>query len=34
VWYQANNTYFSVKGITVTPITGMMFPTLRFIQHG
>ncbi|MFD1050592.1 hypothetical protein ACFQ1S_36235 [Kibdelosporangium lantanae] len=34
VWYQANNTYFSVKGITVTPITGMMFPTLRFIQRG
>ncbi|WP_330241456.1 ABC transporter substrate-binding protein [Streptomyces sp. NBC_00525] len=34
VWYQANNTYFSVKGITVTPITGMMFPTLRFVQRG
>ncbi|MET9145789.1 ABC transporter substrate-binding protein [Streptomyces sp. NPDC004042] len=34
VWYQANNTYFSMKGITVTPITGMMFPTLRFIQRG
>ncbi|WP_163505387.1 ABC transporter substrate-binding protein [Fodinicola acaciae] len=34
VWYQANNTYFSVKGIKVTPITGMMFPTLRFIQRG
>lgn len=34
VWYQANNMYFSVKGITVTPITGMMFPTLRFIQRG
>ncbi|MDI3387814.1 ABC transporter substrate-binding protein [Streptomyces sp. B-S-A8] len=34
VWYQANNTYFSIKGITVTPITGMMFPTLRFIQRG
>ncbi|GLZ42543.1 ABC transporter substrate-binding protein [Actinokineospora sp. NBRC 105648] len=34
VWYQADNTYFSVKGITVTPITGMMFPTLRFIQRG
>lgn len=34
VWYQAKNTYFSVKGITVTPITGMMFPTLRFIQRG
>lgn len=34
VWYQADNTYFSKKGITVTPITGMMFPTLRFIQRG
>lgn len=34
VWYQADNTYFSVKGVTVTPITGMMFPTLRFIQRG
>lgn len=34
VWYQANNTYFSDKGITVTPITGMMFPTLRYIQRG
>ncbi|MFE6774939.1 ABC transporter substrate-binding protein [Streptomyces sp. NPDC057702] len=34
VWYQADNTYFSKKGITVTPITGMMFPTLRFLQRG
>ncbi|MCW5252559.1 MULTISPECIES: ABC transporter substrate-binding protein [unclassified Streptomyces] len=34
VWYQANNTYFSTKDITVTPITGMMFPTLRFVQRG
>ncbi|CAM3909110.1 ABC transporter substrate-binding protein [Kibdelosporangium persicum] len=34
VWYQADNIYFSVKGITVTPVTGMMFPTLRFIQRG
>ncbi|WP_020497963.1 ABC transporter substrate-binding protein [Sciscionella marina] len=34
VWYQADNTYFSVRGIKVTPITGMMFPTLRFIQRG
>ncbi|WP_033288002.1 ABC transporter substrate-binding protein [Amycolatopsis jejuensis] len=34
VWYQADNLYFSVKGITVTPVTGMMFPTLRFIQRG
>ncbi|MGY1814652.1 ABC transporter substrate-binding protein [Blastococcus sp. SYSU D00820] len=33
VWYQAENTYFSVDGITITPITGMMFPTLRFIQR-
>ncbi|MDG3017003.1 ABC transporter substrate-binding protein [Speluncibacter jeojiensis] len=34
VWYQANNTYFSVHGIKVTPITGTMFPPLRFIQRG
>ncbi|MFF8811293.1 ABC transporter substrate-binding protein [Streptomyces pactum] len=34
VWYQADNTYFSVKGVKVTPITGMMFPTLRFVQRG
>ncbi|MFF5721203.1 ABC transporter substrate-binding protein [Streptomyces buecherae] len=34
VWYQADNTYFSKKGVTVTPITGMMFPTLRFLQRG
>ena len=34
VWYQADNTFFSVPGITVTPVTGMMFPTLRFIQRG
>ncbi|GAA3045276.1 ABC transporter substrate-binding protein [Actinokineospora globicatena] len=34
VWYQADNTYFSVKGIKVQPVTGMMFPTLRFIQRG
>ena len=34
VWYQADNIYFSDKGITVTPITGMMFPTLQFIQRG
>lgn len=33
VWYQADNLYYSVKGITVTPVTGMMFPTLRFIQR-
>lgn len=34
VWYQSNNTYFSTQGITVTPVTGMMFPTLRYIQQG
>ncbi|MEF2978631.1 ABC transporter substrate-binding protein [Subtercola sp. YIM 133946] len=34
VWYQANNIYVSSPGITVTPITGMMFPTLRYIQQG
>lgn len=33
VWYQAHDTYFSVPGIKVTPITGMKFPTLRFIQR-
>lgn len=34
VWYQANNIYVSTPGIEVTPITGMMFPTLRYIQQG
>ncbi|GAA3697390.1 ABC transporter substrate-binding protein [Arthrobacter ginkgonis] len=34
VWYQSDNTYFSADGITVTPVTGMMFPTLRHIQQG
>lgn len=34
VWYQADNTYFSAEGITVQPVIGMMFPTLRYIQHG
>ncbi|GAA2978877.1 ABC transporter substrate-binding protein [Actinokineospora diospyrosa] len=34
VWYQADNMYFSAKGIKVQPVTGMMFPTLRFIQRG
>lgn len=34
VWYQANNMYYSTPGITVEPITGMMFPTLRYIQQG
>jgi peptide/nickel transport system substrate-binding protein len=32
VWYQAANTYHSLPDISVTGITGMMFPTLRFIQ--
>lgn len=34
VWYQADNTYFTVNGITLTPVTGMMFPTLRYLQQG
>lgn len=34
VWYQSENIYFSDKGITMTPITGMMFPTLKFIHRG
>lgn len=34
VWYQADNTYYSVPGITVQPIVGMMFPTLRYITRG
>lgn len=33
-WYQANNTYYSVSGIKVQPIIGMMFPTLRYITQG
>lgn len=32
IWYQAKNTYHSVAEISVTPVTGMMFPTLRYIQ--
>lgn len=32
VWYQAANTYHSTADISVTGVTGMMFPTLRFIQ--
>ncbi|XPP27317.1 MAG: ABC transporter substrate-binding protein [Leucobacter sp.] len=32
VWYQSKNTYVSTADITVTPVTGMMFPTLRQIQ--
>ncbi|MFT4307695.1 MAG: ABC transporter substrate-binding protein [Microbacterium sp.] len=31
VWYQANNTYVSTSDIEVTPVTGMMYPTLRQI---
>ncbi|ERK70290.1 ABC transporter substrate-binding protein [Leifsonia aquatica] len=31
VWYQANNSYVSTSGIQVTPVVGMMFPTLRQI---
>lgn len=30
-WYQSENLYYSVKGIKVQPIVGMMFPTLRYI---
>jgi peptide/nickel transport system substrate-binding protein len=32
VWYQANNSYTSTSDIQVTPVVGMMFPTLRQIQ--
>lgn len=32
VWMQTDNVFFSTAGIKVTPITGMMFPTLKFIQ--
>ncbi|QIM16231.1 hypothetical protein G7067_07025 [Leucobacter insecticola] len=32
VWYQANNSYISTKEFTVTPVIGMMFPTLRHIN--
>ncbi|KJL34707.1 ABC transporter substrate-binding protein [Microbacterium azadirachtae] len=34
VWYQAKNTFYSVQGIKVQPIVGMMFPTLRYITKG
>ncbi|MFT3798333.1 ABC transporter substrate-binding protein [Microbacterium sp.] len=34
VWYQADNTYYSVKGVQVQPVIGMMFPTLRYITQG
>jgi|TARA_A100001391_G_scaffold190664_5_gene163458 peptide/nickel transport system substrate-binding protein len=32
VWYQAANTYHSTADVSVTGVTGMMFPTLRFVQ--
>lgn len=32
VWYQADNTYYSIPEIAVMPVIGMMFPTLRSIQ--
>ena len=32
VWYQAANTYHSTADVSVTGMTGMMFPTLRFVQ--
>jgi peptide/nickel transport system substrate-binding protein len=32
VWYQSKNTFVSTSDIEVTPVTGMMFPTLRHIQ--
>ncbi|MFF1574715.1 ABC transporter substrate-binding protein [Leifsonia sp. NPDC058292] len=31
VWYQANNSYVSTSNIEITPVTGMMYPTLRQI---
>jgi len=34
VWYQADNTYYSVPGIKVQPVIGMMFPTLRYFTKG
>ncbi len=34
VWYQAKNTFYSVPGVKVQPIVGMMFPTLRYITKG
>lgn len=34
IWSQGKNTWFTVPGITVTPITGTMFPPLRYIQKG
>lgn len=32
VWYQSNNAYISTSQFNVTPVTGMMFPTLRQIS--
>lgn len=34
VYSQGKNVYFAKPGITVTPITGTMFPPLRYIQKG
>lgn len=34
VWSQGKNTWFAKPGITITPITGTMFPPLRYIQKG
>ena len=31
VWYQSTNIYVSLPGIKITPVRGMMFPTLRYI---
>jgi peptide/nickel transport system substrate-binding protein len=31
IWYQANNSYTSTSNIAITPVVGMMFPTLRQI---
>ncbi|MFV0432368.1 MAG: ABC transporter substrate-binding protein [Leucobacter sp.] len=33
VWYQSDNMYVSTKEFTVTPVIGMMFPTLRHINY-
>lgn len=33
IWYQADNVYFSVEGLTVSPKPGPMFPQLQFIQR-
>lgn len=34
IWSQGKNTWFTAPGIQVTPITGTMFPPLRYIQKG